>query len=242
VPLPSRDLTAGAIVRAGLSTSHLRDRALDVLLDPALEHVVDLVCWSENGQVHVADARGHVALATDGGPTLLAGRDPIADQDPFSDDTHAYPFAGPAAALAVPRGARARPRGRAHRRAPLAGERRPPRRARLAQRHPVAAPLVLSGPGVRERGVVERVARTVDVGATPGSAVRRRHLRHGGGRRSTWSSRARAHVVGLLWDGAQCADLLAQVEAAHCRTSRACSPAAAPCAAGRSPSSRASRW
>ena len=91
MPLPSRDLTAAAVVRAGLTTPALRDRALDVLLDPALAHVVDLVCWLEKGLVHVADSAGHVALDADGTCHLLAGRDPVADQDPYGDSS--YPFA-----------------------------------------------------------------------------------------------------------------------------------------------------
>src|SRR3954464_8582630 len=72
---------------------YLRDGALDVLLDPGLAHVVDLVCWLENGLVHVADAMGHVALEPNGTCTLLAGRDPVADQDPLSESTTAYPYA-----------------------------------------------------------------------------------------------------------------------------------------------------
>ena len=208
VPLPSRDLTAGAIVRAGLVTPGLRDRALDVLLDPGLAHVVDLVCWHEKGLVHVADSEGHVALAADGTSTLLAGRDPVADQDPFSDDTHAYPFA------AV----------RLH---SLFSD---PRAPDLAVVHTGAhcwtdqgghlgehgslnglqsrAPLLLSGAGVRERGVVERVARTVDVAATLA------HLAGGSyddmdGTPVDLAEPGAAHVVGLLWDGAPCAEVLA---------------------------------
>jgi hypothetical protein len=91
VPLPSRDLAGTAVVSSGPTTSALRERALDVLLDPALAHVVDLVCWLEHGLVHVADSGGHVALAPDGAATVLAGRDPVADQDPYGDD--GYPFA-----------------------------------------------------------------------------------------------------------------------------------------------------
>ena len=74
------------------------------------------------------------------------------------------------------------------------------------------APLVLSGPGVDARGVVDRVARVVDVGAT---------LTHLAGGDTTdmegvpvdLVAPGAKHVVGLLWDGAQCADLLAQAEA-----------------------------
>ena len=212
MPLPSRDLTASAIVRAGLTTSHLRDRALDVLLDPALEHVVDLVCWSENGQVHVADARGHVALGAAGGATLLAGRDPIADQDPFSDDTHAYPFAAVrlhslfsdprAPDLAVVHtGAHCWPERGGH-----------PGEHGSLNGVQSRAPLLLSGHGVTARGTVERVARTVDVGATLAHLTGGDHDDMDGVPLDLVAPGAQ-HVVGLLWDGAQCADLLAQAAA-----------------------------
>lgn len=206
VPLPYRDLTAAAVVRAGLTTAALRDRALDVLLDPALAHVVDLVCWQEKGLVHVADSAGHVALAADGGSTLLAGRDPVADQDPYGDSS--YPFA------AV----------RLH---SLFSEARAPD---LAVVHTGAhcwtdngghlgehgslnglqsrAPLLLSGHGVQAHGVIDAVARTVDVAATLA------HLAGGScdgmdGRPLAHVRPGATHVVGLLWDGAPSAELLA---------------------------------
>ncbi len=208
MPLPSRDLSPRVGARTRATTTALRDRALDVLLDPGLSHVVDLVCWLEKGLVHVADSEGHVALAPSGDATLLAGRNPVADQDPFSDSTTAYPFA------AV----------RLH--SLFADERAPD----LAVVHTGAhcwtekgghlgehgslnglqsrAPLVLSGAGVSTRGVVDRVARTVDVGATLTMLA--------GG---SWDDMDGApvdlvvpgarHVVGLLWDGAPSAELLA---------------------------------
>jgi len=209
VPLPSRDLTASSVVRSGTLTPHLRDRALDVLLDPALAHVVDLVCWLESGLVHVADSRGHVALTEDGGATLLAGRDPVADQDPFSDRTAAYPFAA------------VRLHG-------LFGDSRAPdlavvhtgahcwtdRGGHLGEHGSLngvqsRAPLLLSGAGVAARGVVDRVARTVDVAATLA------HLAGGSyegmdGVPLDLAAPGPAHVVGLLWDGAPSAQVLAR--------------------------------
>ena len=206
MPLPSRDLTASVVVRAGLTTAALRDRALDVLLDPGLAPVVDLVCWLEKGLVHVADSAGHVALAADGTTTLLAGRDPVADQDPYGDAS--YPFA------AV----------RLH---SLFSD---PRAPDLAVVHTGAhcwtdrgghlgehgslnalqsrAPLLLSGRGVSERGVVDAVARTVDVAATLA------HLTGGSyegmdGTPIQHVTPGAPHVVGLLWDGAPSGELIA---------------------------------
>jgi phosphonoacetate hydrolase len=215
VPLPSRNLADPPIVarlRTGATVEALRDRALDVLLDPALAHVVDLVCWREGGHVHVADSAGHVALGEDGATSVLAGRDPLADQDPFGDRTSCYPFAAPrlrslfddprAPDLAVVHtGAHFWPEQDGH-----LGEHGSLNA--LQSR----APLLLSGPGVRARGVVDAVARTVDIGAT---------LVHlAGGDDSDMEGRAvdvvepaAAYVVGLLWDGAPCADLLAEAQA-----------------------------
>ena len=214
MPLPSRDLTAAPVVRApsGGSLAALRERALDVLLDPALAHVVALVCWRDGDAVHVADSAGHVTVALDGTTTPVRGRDPLADQDPYSDRTTAYPFPGV----------------RLH---SLFADERAPDLAVVHTGdhwfvdqggHPgehgslngvqSRAPLLLSGPGVGARGVVDRVARTVDVGATLAALC--------GGDTSDMEGTpldlvepGAAHVVGLLWDGAQCADLLAQVEA-----------------------------
>ncbi|MDT7545591.1 MAG: phosphonoacetate hydrolase, partial [Actinomycetota bacterium] len=206
MPLPSRD--HGAAPTSPGADGYLRDRALDVLLDPGLEHVVDLVCWVEKGLVHVADSRGHVALREDGDCTLLAGRDPIADQDPMSDSTSSYPFAAVRlhSLFADPRapdlavvhtGAHSWPERGGH-----------PGEHGSLNAVQSRAPLLLSGPGVTARGVVDRVARVVDIGAT---------LAHVSG--GTYDGMdgvpidavvpGAAHVVGLLWDGAQCADLLA---------------------------------
>ena len=216
MPLPSRDLSAAPVVlpvaRTSASSAQLRDRALDVLLDPALAHVVDLVCWVEDRVVHVADSSGHVALAADGAAQLLAGRDPVADQDPFSDSTSCYPFAAQRLHSLF-----------AEVRAPdlvvvhTGAHHWPERGGHLGEHGSLngvqsRAPLVLSGPGVRERGVVEQVARTVDVGATL-AALCRGDLSDMEGVPLGLVDPGAKHVVGLLWDGAQCADLLAQAEA-----------------------------
>ena len=206
MPLPSRDLTART--RPGQPLGDLRARALEVLLGPDLSAVVGLVCWRDGALVHVADSAGHVTLAADGTATLLAGRDPVADQDPFSDATTAYPFA------AV----------RLH--SLFADERAPD----LAVVHTGAhcwtdrgghlgehgslngvqsrAPLLLSGAGVRTRGVLDGVARTVDVAATLVALA-------GGdpddldGAPVDLAVPGARHVVGLLWDGAPSGELLA---------------------------------
>jgi hypothetical protein len=206
VPLPSRDHGA-APVSPG-ADGYLRDRALDVLLDPKLAHVVDLVCWLEKGLVHVADAKGHVALRADGECTLLAGRDPIEDQDPLSESSTSYPFAA-VRLHSLFSDPRAPDLAVVH-----TGSHFWPERGGHPGEHgslnaiQSRAPLILSGRGVGGRGVVETSARTVDVGATL--------ARLAGGSYDDMDGTplldvlpGAAHVVGLLWDGAQCAALLA---------------------------------
>ncbi|MCW2571770.1 MAG: type phosphodiesterase/nucleotide pyrophosphatase [Frankiales bacterium] len=205
MPLPSRDHGA-AHVSPG-ADGYLRDRALDVLLDPGLAHVVGLVCWLEKGLVHVADSKGHVALRPDGDCTLLAGRDPIAEQDPMSDSTTCYPFAA-VRLCSLFADARAPDLAVVH-----TGAHCWPERGGHPGEHgslngvQSRAPLLLSGRGVAARGVVERVARVVDIGATLAHLAGASYDGMEGSPLGEVVPGA-AHVVGLLWDGAQCADLL----------------------------------
>ena len=183
----------------------LRDRALDVLLDPALAHVVDLVCWHEKGLVHVADSQGHSALAPDGAVTVLAGRDPVADTDPLSED--GYPFAA-ARLHSLFSDPRAPDLAVVH----TGGHHWPERGGHLGEHGSLnatqsRAPLVLSGAGIEARGVLEQTARTVDIGATLA------HLSGGDagdmdGAPLALARPVGAYVVGLLWDGAPSSELL----------------------------------
>ncbi len=213
MPLRDRDLapvTSPAAPGAAVDPD-LRERALDVLLAPDLAHVVALVAWRDGEQVVVADAGGRSALDRDGTTTVLQGRDPVADQDPYSDADTCYPLAGVrlwglfddgglgrAPDLAVVHAGAHDFRdqgGHVGEHGSLNG---------LQSR----APLLLSGPGVQPRGVVERWCRTVDVGATLAA------LSGGdtGGMQGTPLAEVQPgakHVVGLLWDGAPSGELLA---------------------------------
>jgi hypothetical protein len=198
VPLPDRSYDA--YVGAG-EVGDLRRRALEVLTSSALAYLVDLVAWKEGELVHVAAHRGHATLSRANDRVVLDGVDPVADQDWYCED--GYPFAhlrlhslfdeprAPDLAV-VHQGAHHWPERGGH-----LGE-----HGSLNARQS-RAPLLLSGAGVTARGVVERVARTVDVGATLA------HLADGDvegmdGRPLDLAVPTGGRVVGLLWDGAPC--------------------------------------
>src|SRR3954453_7202396 len=61
----------------------MRDRAVEVLCDSSLEHVVDLVDWPEGDAVYVANSAGTVRL-TSAGAEVLHGRNPVGSQDPLA--------------------------------------------------------------------------------------------------------------------------------------------------------------
>jgi hypothetical protein len=203
VPLPDRSYDAH--VGSG-DQGDLRRRALEVLTSSALAYLVDLVAWKEGGLVHVAAHRGHSTISRRNERNVLAGVDPVGDQDWFCAD--GYPFAAErlhslfdesrAPDLAVVHtGAHHWPERGGH-----LGE-----HGSLNARQS-RAPLLLSGAGVSARGVVDRVARIVDVGATLASLA--------GGDVSGMDGvpldlavPTGGPVVGLLWDGAPCVDVTA---------------------------------
>ncbi len=208
VPLPTRTLAPHVSPghRDTAERTALRERALDVLLADDLARVVALVAWREGDRVVVADARGRSALAADGTTTVLAGRDPVAHQDPYDDD--AYPFAAVRlhSLFADPRAPDlAVVHAGDHDYTDRGGHRGEHGSLNALQSR---APLLLSGAGVTARGVVDGVARTVDVAAT--LAVLAGASADGmDGAPLALAGPGAPHVVGLLWDGAPSADLLA---------------------------------
>jgi phosphonoacetate hydrolase len=203
VPLPSR--AYDAVVSTG-ELADLRRRALEVLLSAELAHVVDLVAWAAEDGVHVADSGGHSVLAADGSTTLLTGVDPVADQDPLSDTS--YPFAA-ARLHSLFRDPRAPDLAVVH-----AGSHHWPERGGHLGEHgslnavQSRAPLLLSGAGLSARGVLDRVVRTVDIGATL-SVLAGGNCDGMDGSPIDLAAPTGGRVVGLLWDGAPCAELLA---------------------------------
>ena len=233
MPLPSRDYAAY------VSDAGLRDRALEVLLRDDLAHIVDLVCWRDGADVHVADSTGHSALTADGIVTVLAGVDPVADQDPLSDTS--YPFAA-ARLHSLFSDPRAPDLAVVH----TDAHHWPERGGHLGEHGSLGAvqsraPLILSGAGVTARGVLDRAVRTVDVGATLSALAGGSVDGHGRHAHRPGDRDGRRRSSGLLWDGAQCASLLAHAACAARGHSLAVARAWR-CGAGRSPSSRRSRW
>jgi phosphonoacetate hydrolase len=204
VPLPSRSFEA--FVSSGELAS-VRAKALEVVLRPDLAHIVDLVAWREGDLVHVANSKGHSTLTASGQATVVSGADPVADQDPLSDTS--YPFAAQRLHSLF-----------AESRAPdLAvvhtdAHHWPERGGHLGEHGALGAlqsraPLILSGAGVDDRGLLDAVVRTVDVGATL-SMLAGGSYEDMDGAPIPFVRRTGGPVVGLLWDGAQCGDLLAQ--------------------------------
>jgi len=198
LPLPERTYTP--YVGHG-PLGDLRRRALEVLTSPGLAYLVDLVAWREGDLVHVAAHRGHATLSRMNERVVLDGVDPVADQDWFCAD--GYPFAAERLHSLFDE-ARAPDLAVVHQGAHYW----PERGGHLGEHGSLnatqsRAPLLLSGAGVTARGVVERVARTVDVGATLS------HLAGGtvdgmDGSPLDLAVPSGGRVVGLLWDGAPC--------------------------------------
>ncbi|HEU4490930.1 MAG TPA: alkaline phosphatase family protein [Jiangellales bacterium] len=214
--------------------SDLRDKAVDALVDPAWAHVVDLVAHPDgDGGVVVANSAGAARLAPGDDPEVVWGADPVADQDPMAFLPYDRELADPS-----PPGSRNAYPYAAERLLPVFAD--PDRSPDLVVVHTPRhyfpehgghagehgsldviqsrAPLLLSGPGVRERGVLDDHARLVDVGPTLASLA---GVDGDGGRLVDEAGRpldgrvldrlvgpGASWVVGILWDGAHCSDLL----------------------------------
>ncbi len=209
----------------------LLPRAVDVLRADGLAPIVDLVAWPERdgaGRVEavvVANHAGCSRLRVGEPHEVLDGRDPVADTDPLRFSTHAEVAADPS----PPNDRNAYPLP-AERLSSLFGDARAPDLVVVhTPRHYFAdrgghlgehgsldvvqsrAPLLLSGYGVRGRGVLPAYARTVDVGPTLAAScgVPAEDLAGLDGRvLAEYVDPGARHVVGILWDGAPSTDLL----------------------------------
>jgi phosphonoacetate hydrolase len=214
------------------TTPHVavRDRAVDVLCDPGLAHVVDLVAYADGDDVVVANSDGAARLSA-ADAEVLHGRNPVAVQDPLAytplteevadpsppNSRNSYPWAyerlaGLFAAAAAPDIAVLHT-GRHH---------WPERGGHDGEHGSLSvvqsrAPLLLSGAGVTERGMLAVAARTIDVGPTLAwlAGVPLGELRGMAGAAlvDLLVPGAARHVVGLLWDGCNSNSLYALAKA-----------------------------
>ena len=190
---------------------------METLCDPSLAHVMDLLAFPDRDGVVVANADGAARLSADGAE-VLRGRNPVADQDPLAftpltteladrspaNADNSYPFAFERlsslfAAAHAPDIAVVHT-GRHH---------WPDQGGHLGEHGSLnvvqsRAPLILSGAGVTERGVLSMAARVVDVAPTlswlAGAPLGSLHDMDGAALVDVVVPDAR-HVVGLLWDG-----------------------------------------
>ncbi len=220
-----------------------RDAVVTALTAPDLAAIVDLVLWVEPAAdgtptAHAANHLGRVRLHPGGSHEVLEGTDPIASEDPMAFLPYAEEVArwGPRVSTdnAYPLAAErilslfADPD-----RSPDVAVVHTPRHFFPDEGGHVGehgsldviqsrAPFVLSGAGVVQQGYVDAHARLVDVGPTlavlagvPEDGLRDTRGEALDGRPATaYLTGARpAHVVGILWDGAHCGELLAMAEA-----------------------------
>lgn len=218
------------------------ERVVNALTTPDLAAIVDLVVWAATDEAgdrcaYAANHLGRVRLEPGGRHTVLAGIDPIASEDPMAFLPYAAELASPSPKRSVDN---AYPYAAERLLSFFAEPDRSPDLAIVhTPRHffPEAgghvgehgsldviqsrAPLIISGARARAGGTVDDHARLVDVGPTlawlagvPDAAlcdgtgaalegrVLREHLTDG----------PAGPVIGILWDGAHCGDLLELAE------------------------------
>lgn len=224
MPMESRTFqaaTGAALAPADLAP--LRKQAIEVLVAADLSHIVDLVAWREDAQIHVASHRGEVTFSAAepaGNRAVVRGEDLLALQDPLAmspleaeladprPERPSYPFAQQRLASALSDAQRSPDLIVVH----TDAHHWPERGGHLGEHGNLGvlqsrAPLFLSGAGVSQQGVLREAVRTVDVaptlawlaGAERGSLadLEGRVLDH-------LVDRGAKHVVGLLLDGANC--------------------------------------
>lgn len=202
--------------------------AVDVLLDRQLQAVVDLVAWVDGPTLHVANAAGHATCPSSGGDwTLVAGELPV----PSEDELHGVPLAAALADPSPPNDRNSYPEAarrlagifRDAARAPdlvvvhTPGHYWPERGGHPGEHGSLdagqsRAPLLLSGAGVSPRGVLPRSSRVIDVAATMAHACGVPFPGIDGVPLTDVVAAGAGHVVGMLWDGTNCNDLLAMTE------------------------------
>ena len=213
-----------------VSLETMREVAVNVLCDRSLAHVVDLVAYADGDAIVVANADGSSRLSAvepDRPAEVIAGRDPVANQDPFAYSTLTEELADPSPPNARNSYPWAATRLGSLFAAPTApdiavvhtGRHYWPERGGHRGEHgslsvvQSRAPLILSGPAVTARGMVHAAARVVDVAPTlawlTGTPLKALSALDGRALVDLLVPRPGAHVVGLLWDGCNANSLYA---------------------------------
>jgi phosphonoacetate hydrolase len=201
-------------------------RAVDALTAPELAEIVDLVAWPDaDGAVMVANASGTALLRPDNPDELIDGVNPVGSQDPMAFLPYETELADPS----PPNGRNAYPYAAERLLSFFADTARSPDLTVMhTPRHyfpesgghrgehgsldavQSRAPLLISGAGVLASGIIDGHARVRDVGPTLGwlCGVEPEATAYEGQILDGLVSRAARWVVGVLWDGAHCGDLL----------------------------------
>jgi len=219
------------------AVSSTRQRAVEALCVPELAGIVDLVTWVEEHEgkptAYAANHLGWVRLHPGGRHEALRGTDPILSEDPMAYLPYPIEIAEPSPATSHEN---AYPYAAERILSLFADPERSPDLAIVhTPRHffpdegghvgehgsldviQSRAPLILSGKGIRRRRYIDAHARLVDVGPTLAhlAGVPEEALRDGTGqaldgkvlKAYLTGERPRA-VVGVLWDGGPCGDVL----------------------------------
>ncbi|HEX8002486.1 MAG TPA: alkaline phosphatase family protein [Mycobacteriales bacterium] len=194
-----------------------------MLTSSHLDEVVDLVAYASDDTIIVANASGSSRYGR-GAPfdvVSVCGLDPLANDDPLAFTPRAAePVAPSSAANAYPFGRERLASLFADPRAPdvvvvhTAGHYWPERGGHLGEHGSLdavqsRAPLLLSGAGVTARGVLDDVARVVDVGPTLARLAGAEMPGAEGRPLARYAEPGARHVVGLLWDGCNANSLVA---------------------------------
>lgn len=215
-----------------------RDLFIDALCSADLADIVDLVCWVEDGPggrtAYAANSVGRVRLHPDKPAEVLAGSNPIGSEDPLAFLPYEEEVTNPSPARSTEN---AYPLAATRLLSFFANPDRSPDLAIVhTPRHffpdegghvgehgsldviQSRAPFILSGAGVTRLGPVDDHVRLVDVGPTLAhlAGVPDEGLRDANGLPLDGSPQlayldegaARTHVIGILWDGGHCGDLL----------------------------------
>ncbi|MBK8757147.1 MAG: alkaline phosphatase family protein [Actinomycetales bacterium] len=219
------------------SRQSVREAAITALCAPELASIVDVVTWVEDVEgvptAHAANHHGRVRLVPGGGMRVLAGNSPITSQDPMAflpyavevanaspadSRRNAYPFAAERILSLFADSERSPDLAVVH----TPRHFFPDEGGHLGEHGSLdviqsRAPLILSGAGVRRLGAVHEFARLVDVGPTmahlagaPEAALTDATGAALDGRVLTayLDGTAPKAVLGVLWDGAHCSDVL----------------------------------